>query len=354
MSEEKDGPIEDSKPEKLTPEEAYDKVAAEHGVDENGDEIVIDDDEPAIVEEAAEDPDVPRETSEEVDEPAVAAETSDDPLVAPHTWKPEWKENFNKITDPDMKKAILEQNQNMNRGFTERMTELATIKRDLMGVSQAVQPHTERLQRAGISPDVAIQRSLAWDAHIQQNPQQGILDMAKAYGVDLGQVTQQGNQEYLTPAERRLQEQAQMANQSVQQVQQQMEQWQQHQQQQEFAARQANAHQVLDEFIHAKDETGNPKHPYVEHVAPLMTQIIQSQMAPDLETAYRMAEQWSPDIQQAREQARKAEQVKAAKEKAEKVRKASGGIVGKPGSKGSSSRTMEQQIEATYNKIANA
>jgi len=350
VSEEKTGPIEeDSKSERLSQEDAYDKIAEEYGVDENGDEIAsIDDDESAL------DEDVSRETSEDeplteqpeaVKTPLAATET-----IAPHSWKQEWKDSFNKITDPTMKSAILEQNRNMDRAFTQKMTELATIKRDLGGVQSSLQPHMERLQRAGISPDVAIQRSLAWDAHIQRDPQKGIQDMAKAYGVDLSQTVQR-EQEYLTPTERQLRDQAQQANQSVQQIQAQMAEWQHQQQQAEWNQRASNAQNMLDQFMNARDETGNPLHPYIEHVAPMMTQLIQTNVAPDLETAYRMAEKWSPDIQAARERSRQAEQVKAARAKADKVRKASGGIVSKPTGSGKAPRTMEQQLEAAYNQI---
>jgi hypothetical protein len=357
VSEEETGPIEtDSKSENLSQEEAYDKIAEEHGVDENGDEIsTIDDDEPLLEGDnpiVNDDPDAP--LLDQPNEPAQDLPLAAVEALAPHTWKQEWKESFDKITDPGMKAAILEQNQNMGRAFTQKMTELATIKRDLGGVQGSLQPHMERLQRAGITPDVAIQRSLAWDAHIQRNPQQGLMDMAQAYGVDLAQVAQP-EQEYLTPTERRLQQDAQNANHSVQQVQAQMAQWQENQRQADWNHRASNAHGMLEHFMNAKDESGNLLHPYIEHVAPVMTQLIQNQMAPDLETAYQMAETWSPDIQAARQRTRQSEQVTAAQVKAAKVRKASGGIVSKPNSSGKAPRTMEQQLEAAYaNHQANA
>jgi hypothetical protein len=342
-------------------EEAYDKLAEEHGIDEHGDEIVdIDDDEPALeaeeeVVDEVEEPEIEDEeepieaSDEEVEDPAPHI-----PSLAPETWSQEWKETFAAIPE-EGQKAMLEMNKHMNSAFTKRMMETSNLKRDLTGITRAIQPHQERLQMAGISPDVAIQRSLAWDAHIQKDPQQGIVDMAKAYGVDLSQATT-SEEMYLTPTERALKEQAERANQSAMSVQQQMQQWQQMQQQQEYNQRVGNAHHMLQEFTNATDEKGNPLHPYIEHAAPQMTQLIQNKMASGLEDAYEMAVKLNPQIQEHLNKRRQASQVRQAQRKAEKVRKASkSGITTKArGGTGKPVRSTEDQVAAAYDKLANA
>ena len=343
--------------------DAYDEIAEREGIDVNGDPVEVDDDEPAI--EAAEE--------QEEDSPVIEAESAPDQeenqqitgeadlveeaLLAPHTWQDEWKDGFNSIQDRAMQQAILDQNANMNKAFTDKMTNVAELRRDLDGIKGAMQPHMERLQRAGITPDVAVQRSLAWDAHIQQNPAQGIMDMAKAYGVDLSATIQSQTEsdQYLTPMERQLRQDGQAQAQSVQQLQQQMVQWNDHQQRQEWQGRQQNAYAMLDTFMNAKDDSGNRLHRYIEHVDHRMTQLVQENNL-GLEAAYSLATSESPEIQAAQTKSRQAAQVKATKDKAEKVRKASrSGIVGKSSGKGPKApMSTEQLVSAAYEQTVNA
>ena len=70
--------VDDGKAFHQAAEDAYDTIASEHGVDDNGDEIVVDDDEPALspegVEVAAEAEDEPALIQEELEpEPDLAA-----------------------------------------------------------------------------------------------------------------------------------------------------------------------------------------------------------------------------------------------------------------------------------------
>lgn len=237
---------------------------------------------------------------------------------------------------------------------------LGKQKKEIGDIQRAVNPHLNRLQRAGITPNVAIQRSLAWDAHIQKNPAQGIRDMAKAYGVDLGAVQQETADEnrYLTPTERALQAENQALTGKVEQIEKGMAQWNQRQQQSAWSRRQANAQAMLDEFMNATDSSGNRLHPYIEHCAPMMSKLIDAGLAENLEDAYQKAAALTPEVAQAREKTRKAREAQAARDQVKKARKASSGIVsggrtkgGKPTKKG---KTFEQRASENYDRIANA
>jgi hypothetical protein len=346
-------------------EKAYDEVAAKHGIDEFGDEVDFEDDDDEALE-ATEAEDHSEEVEEEGHDEIEASEASDEPVEAPVaevlpdapvTWRQEWKDAFNSITDPKMRNVFVDMNKQMNAAFTKSMMEAARVRKDNQRVAEVVTPHIERLQRAGISPDVAIARALGWDAHMQKDPVQGWLDYGKAMGIDTDQVMQQASQEqmYLTPQERAIQQSAQQQQQELQRMRQEWNQYQQTQQQAEWRNRQANAYQMLDQFMNAKDSSGRPLHPYIEHVAPQMTDFIQKNAAPDLESAYQMALAVRPDVRAALQQSRQAGQVKAAKGKAERVRKASSsGIVGKgSGKPAKAPRSIEQIASAAYDKIAN-
>mgnify|MGYP001826086820 CR=1 FL=1 len=353
----------------MAAEKAFDKIAEREGFDENGDEIVdmSGDDEPVAEVEADAETDEPVEevaSGEEVEEegeaeaaPEAEATTEQEVIEPPHTWPQEWKDAFAAVP-PEAQKIMDQQSRLMNRAFTQKMMEVGQDRKKYQGVDQAVQPHIERLQRAGIAPEVAIQRSLAWDAHIQKDPAQGIRDMASAYGVDLNTVIPKEEPErYLTPTERALEEQNKQLAGSVEQVQASMAQWQQKQQKAEWDRRQANAQSMLEEFMNAEDEQGNRLHPYIEHVAPMMTQLIQKGMAEGLDDAYTKAVAWTPEIREAELKARRKAVAKKAREQVAKARKASGGIVDKSGRRGAKKtgqpRSTEAIVSAAYDKLAN-
>jgi hypothetical protein len=334
-----------------TADASFDAVAEEYGVDEYGDEVA---DASGTPQEGVEAEIEENLTDEEVIAAGGVEEAVQAALVAPHSWQDDWKERFNGIQDRGMQQSILDMNKLMNQGFTQRMSEIAKIRRDLGGVQEAIKPHESRLQRAGIDTRTAVQRSLAWDEHIQRNPTQGILDMASAYGVDLAQAYQQSNQqqEYMTPTERRQAEQIAQLSQGLTQEQQYRQANMRYQQQQEFATRSRNAEFVLKEFINATDAQGNQLHPYIEHVAESMARKVKNGQT--LEDAYDEAIWANKDTRAALLKQQQAAKVDQSKRQAQRVQNASGGIVSKNVGKGpKAERKIEDQVSSAYDKIAN-
>jgi hypothetical protein len=357
-------------------EKLYDEIADREGLDEYGDDIPdVDDDpeadDPVLAEDDNDGDEIRDEPVGEDDSPGdeedaetVAKTKNDVPTPsqgagpeAPHTWPQEWKDAYNQIDSVEVRQAVHEMTGHMNKAFTQRMTELSEMRRDQEAITRAMTPHAERLQRAGIAPDVAVARALGWDAHISKDPVQGWLDYGKALGIEPAQVlqAQQAETRYMTPAERQVMEQTQGITQRLEANERRVAQWMESQQQRENSEREARAKHTLLRFMNAKDDAGNLLHPHVDQVAGVMTRLIEANAAPDLEAAYTMAAANNPQIREAREKLRKANQVKGAQEKANKVRKASkSGIVAKGGGKpGKSPRTTEQIVSANYDKIAN-
>lgn len=371
---------------KLAAEKAYDEIAEREGLDEHGDEVVdmSGDDEPIADPEVDAEPEAEAveidgtsedpqggtdgepegggkpstEGGEEPEAPPAAAsgEPSGEPPKAPHTWPQEWKDRFSQMP-VEMQSLVSEQVQSMNKVFSERMMSLSNEGKRQEAVARSIQPHSERLQRAGISPDVAVARALAWDALIGQNPVEGFRSMAKAYGVDLKAVAQPAESElYLTPQERQMREENQRLGKDVQGIRAYLAQQQREARASNARSRQASAEAVLEDFMNAKDEEGNLLHPHVELCAPMMTRLIDAGVADDLEDAYNMAAQLTPEVQTAREDKRKADERQEAQAAAKKARKASGsGIVGggnkKP--KGAKpAKSFEQRASEMYDKLA--
>lgn len=345
-------------------EKAYDEKADEIGIDEHGDELLVESDDPVIETEheegGAEVDELPVAEGEEVEpEPETTgpevAETEPNPelFMAPVTWPKELKEKFSQVP-VEGREILLSVHKDMVDGFGRKMADLNTTRRGLDAVKTSIEPHRERLQRAGIAPDVAIQRALAWDAHIQANPQQGILDYAKAMGVDLSNVAGPGEDVYMTPAERANAQRMDQYESQLAEQQRNWINWQNYQQQQEYAQRTQAADAMLDEFVNAKGPDGKPLHPFIEHVSGRMAQLIHANMAPDMESAYDMAVHMDPEIRAAREHARQAAGVRARNEEVAKVRKASNaGLKSKPSNKGGQAKTIEERLLENYDKAVN-
>ena len=369
MVEATESPVSSGKAMKEAAERAYDAIAEREGIDEHGDPV--EDDDPEIEASAEDEPEV-EEPEIEGDEPEVEASGEEDPeleagdgaveedhgpLIAPHTWPQELKDQFKELPD-GAKQILIKQNDNMNAAFTKAMTGVAEMKRGAEGMHRAVSAHTDRLARAGINPETAIQRSLAWDAHLQKDPEQGIRDMAVAYGVDLGKVAapQEQPTQYMTPTERKLYQDNQQVKAQLEQFGQQTQQWTRYQQAQAYKARQDNAGRMLDEFMNATDDDGNQLHPFIEHCAPMMQEAIESGKVGNLQEAYDYAVFKTPEVRTALEKRRQAAKLKGKKRQVAKAKRASGsGIVRKgktPPSK--APRSTENQVKDAWDKIHNA
>lgn len=299
--------------------------------------------------EDTEQPDEPGEVGE-IDQPEAKTPESDEPLIAPKTWPEEWKNTFNSLP-AEAQKVLSQMNKDMVNGFNRRMGQMASRERELSGLQKSIQPHMDRLQRAGMNPEVAIQRALAWDAHIAQNGPKGILEMAQAYGIDPQALTQgTGQQEYMTPTERSLQQKLDDMQRQLMGTQAQFQNQSREAQQRQRLLREENANRAIQGFMHAKDPSGKPLHPHFEHLAPMMTRLLQSQVAQNMDQAYEMAASLDPDVKAARERARQAAERKANERKVEQVRKASNAGITSKSTGRNSNKSFEDEVAAEYRK----
>jgi hypothetical protein len=344
-------------------EAAWDQHAEEAGIDDFGDPIVVDDDGPAIVDEVDDIEDGPALVDTEEDLP-IAAEgeevQTEEPEelapIAPHTWSQEWKDDFNALP-PEGQKLVMKQNDEFNKAFTGKMTDLAMMRREQEGVRNALQPHMEWLQLSGLTPEQTLSRALGWEKVIQNEGAQGIMKFAQARGIDLTAAVQSVGQEeqYLTPTERAIRHENDELRNQFGQMQNYLQGFDQQNQNHAKAQRDEMARVELDGFMDAKDEAGNQMHPYIQELAPRMTELVQGNNL-SLEQSYYLAAQESPDIQRALNTQRKAARSQTDRQRADKVRKASKtGIVTKSAGKAMPGpKTTEQSVEAAYNQTVNA
>ena len=193
-------------------------------------------------------------------EPAVTDEWMD----APKAYKKEFQDSF-KTLSPEWRQYLIEREKQSERGFSDMGNKL----NDLKWVDNLYNTRAERLKANGYSKaqDYIEQLAQIEDA-LSADPQSTLQALAEAYGVKFNDNTA------LSSLQRQVNDVQQLVAAQRQYIQ---------QQQQETGNR------LVNEFVNAKDEAGNPKHPYFNDVREVMTDLIRKGAANDLDTAYNMA-----------------------------------------------------------------
>ena len=193
------------------------------------------------------------------------------PIGPPPGWSAESKALYATLPDP-LKADILKREKEVSDGFKKYSDDAKRYQE----LDQALSPSRASYQQHGLNDAQAVNRLMEWERMIRSNPQLGISNLARQYGVDLASLAQnspgQSNgqnavlQQYLQPVTQQLN--------SVQTELQRM--------QNERAA------QDIAQF--SKDK------PYFERVKTDMGQLLSKGAAQDLESAYQMAIWSSPEI----------------------------------------------------------
>lgn len=265
----------------------------------------------------------------EVDSPKGATEAADrsaatDPNAAPAEapkpwegpgWSKMWKEGGRKVleklaTDPnfaeDYKHLLPEIDQVYNfagrQGF-----EYGQLKKRFEPVADILAQAEQNYALRGMSLPQALNQLFTVQQQLEQNPDQmlpylgaqfkprnaaeTIQALSQAWGVDLGQVAQSAP--YIDPTVR------DMVMPLFNRVQQ-MEQSAWSREQDERRRQYQAVENEISAFEFAKDESGNPKHPYFRDVYQDMVVLVQMGRANNLNEAYEMATRYHPAAQEAR------------------------------------------------------
>lgn len=232
---------------------------------------------------------------------------------APRSWTAEEKAKWNEAT-PEVRKAILRREQEVEQGFTKLDEERNFGK----SIKEVVTPYMQIINAEGGTPATAIQSLLNTAYILRTAPaaQKTALfhQLAQQYGVDLSQPQNPAVQPNQTVLQ---QEIAQLK----QQIQQQPEVFRQ--QQENFAIK-----SQIDTFA------ADPKNVHYEKLKPVMATLLQGGQAKDLQDAYGKASWLDPDIRSAlnSDQQKASEQQRIAdiKVKADKSRRTAVSIKGSP------------------------
>lgn len=274
-------------------------------------------------------------------EPAAPIEPAPEPVAepikaAPNTWKKEAHEAWIKA-DPVIRAEVERREADFHRGI-EQYKQAAQFANN---IQQAIQPYAATIQSLGIAPEKAISELMAADHRLRygqpHEKQAYFAQLARAYGVDLGQVS--AEQPQIDPNVAALQQQVQqlegfIRNQSLMGEQQQQ--------------------QALNSEIAAF--AADPNHSHFEAVRPHMHALLQAGQATSLADAYEQAVFANPQTRALMlAQQRDAERAEATK-KAEAARQAASvNVRARPAMPTAQPiGSMDDTIRATLRRLQNA
>jgi hypothetical protein len=258
-------------------------------------------------------------------------------------WKPEARDAFGRFAKhPELKDAygkLLPQLEEQNAYTTRRDQEYAEYRKRFDPIEQVLQPYAQRYALRGVPIDQGLRQlfsaaellntdpdqAFPWLAgqHRPRDPMAAINQLARSWGVDLGQAA--ADMPYVDPNLTALQRELQQ----VREFQQQQAAGQTQQQTTALV-------QEISDFESAQDANGEPLHPHFAAVFDDMVKLVNMGYATDLPSAYAQACQVNPAVQQqsaaaAAEAARKkaVDEAAARTAAAEKSEKASRNVTGK-------------------------
>lgn len=257
------------------------------------------------------------ERVQEVSEPIVSED-----VLAPFAMGPADRKVFDKLPN-ELKKFMADRVKNLEKGVNQYIAQIAPLKQRYTSIDATLQKHGNRLARFNMQPDQVIDRLLAWDEALQDDPVGGALQFLQSYGVQ---------PQHLMAAARNptAMAQQQAYDPRLDTIQQTIEQQQamlMNQQMQSVSAVQAN-------WASQRDESGMLKFPYAEELADTMAKCVpglkQEDPKADINTlltrAYNRALEYHPELKEAltaqREAARKKAQLAAQQKRRQEAKRA--------------------------------
>lgn len=249
-----------------------------------------------------------------------AESRSEDSVPAPQFWKDENRKLF-ETAPAELKRAIHEEVAKGTRYVETEAQKFIQARQRVQRFESAIAPRAQVLQEAGIDPADVINNFFDWDAELRKSGPAALARLAARYRINVQDVVEHSTRvnpeaeiwrERATGYERRIQSEQEAARSRVlQQI--------------EFE---------IDSFKSATDASGKALHPHVAEVEHIMEPIVQRlrAQAPQrshreiLADAYAQAVWAHPQLRDSMEAERRAQdeakRIAAAKEKAEKAKRA--------------------------------
>jgi hypothetical protein len=205
-------------------------------------------------------------SSDVVEQPTETVANVDEWLNAPKSYTKEYQENFKELPQT-WRKYLIDREKQVERGFSDLGNKANAYKY----IEDAYNSRQERLSNIGIKGSKDYFGFLTGiDDALNQDPSATIQALADAYNIPFGATMDNSNE--------LLQKQIRDLQLSINQ-------------QQQFIKEQQSqkASQTINDFVNAKLDNGQPKHPYFEDVRQDMVSLIRSGLCDNLDDAYSRA-----------------------------------------------------------------
>lgn len=290
---------------------------------------------------------------------ATAAAPVELPPLEPHKdWTKEMQEAFREMAATPEKgrtwaERTLNQYGQLDKRFRETQSRHDSAAAFISQFQNSVGPYLQHYHMQGITPIQGIQRALAWESKLSQNPKEALRHLAQTLGVDLKELTDQSSDVWVDPAVKQMQEEW---SRRIQGLESQLGGFNSYVQQQQ----QASLISQIEAFATQKDATGNLIAPYFQdmlnddQLTQELGQLVRAGY--DLATAYRMVEFKTESIQaKKQEMAAKAAEGKAKKEAAERLAQttraeAASAVTKAPAGKGAPAKKATMSFDEAFSE----
>lgn len=238
---------------------------------------------------------------------------------APASWTAAAKAEFASLS-PAIQAEISRREQEIERGFAQQQSRLEVANR----FDALVAPFKDRFAAEGIDPIQGVQRLFAAQSFLEKNPVEGLLYLARNYGVHPARLAQAAGVQQPAQGQAQQDPRFQSLAQQVQTLQSQLSQREQAEKAQRLQSTQAEIHAF----------SNDPANVYFHNVRDDMIGLLQSGRAQDLKTAYDMAVWANPEtralLQADTVKKAEAERLNAQRQQTNGARRAAGSVTGSP------------------------
>lgn len=278
------------------------------------------------------------EDKTEVEEDDEASAEPEEVFQAPDHWSSDLKEQFGSL-QPEAQEILLARDKEFQTGYQEKAEGITAI-------SEAIEPWKDNLAQRGVTPDQAIRVLFAAQHSIDQNPLQGILQVAQNYGVLdqlKAQFTPKEDDSFMDPEVKALKQELADLRGTINTA-----------QQQDTQQNTSEVAQIIETFKTETDDAGKVVHPHFEKLKTMMAPHVSG--GDSMEEAYNKvvwtlpeyrAEQESAKVEKTDEE--KAAKVKKAKKAARKVR-SSGNADSTE--EGDDDLTIKEELDKTFRQLS--
>ncbi|TXH44922.1 MAG: hypothetical protein E6Q97_32020 [Desulfurellales bacterium] len=335
------GDEDDFAPEIEGPDDEDDFETEEDDLEEGGEEELD-----------ASDEDDGEEIDDDAEEEGDEEEGDEDqlgPIDPPANW-PQQEQQFFKELPPALQHAYLDRARHMMADYTRKTQEIAKVRQGYQEMERVISPHVQKWALNGMGPAQAMQQLIALSDYATNSPVEFLQYFANLRGIDLNQLTNRQEEEYVDPQVATLRQHLAGVQAQLNQTMQMQQQAQQLQQQQQYAQAFNVTNENIENFASQIGPDGKPAYPYFNELEEDMAIEIESGRASTIHEAYERAKWANPYTRSKLLAQSRARENRSQRMRAEEARMAASSLTGASGMYGEQSAegmNLRQLLEAS-------